>query len=128
MGDAYERAMNAIAQSHSPRHSSLRLSPSKVILQTHNVVFTKIAAALDLDKNERLAARVFDSVGHPHRYLDRLSRGNANFPIIERHLGNPLHHHPVLGSLRMPLVAQTPAGYNLNSLNFEVPSFVEHRI
>jgi len=108
MGDAYERAMNAIA--HLPRHSSLPLSPSKVILQTHNVVFTKIAAALDLDKNERLATRVFNSVGHPDRYLDRLPSRNVNFPVIERHLGNPLDHHPVLRSLRMPLVAQTPAG------------------
>ncbi len=87
--------------------SSFLPRSSEVIFESDNIVLAEIAAALNFDEDECLAAGVFDAVRSAHGNVDALARRDDDFAIIKRHFRGTLHNCPVLGALRVLLVAQT---------------------
>src|SRR5438128_12699487 len=82
---------------------------SVIVLETHDIIFAKVAAALYFNEDKRLLARVFDSVRGADCDVNCLSGGDNNFAIVKRDLRSSLHHYPVFRAQRMFLVTQSLA-------------------
>src|SRR4030095_2693656 len=80
---------------------------TEIILQSHNVIFTEVAASLHLDKNQRLTAGVFNPMRRANRDVDRLPCGYDDGAIVESDFGRSLNYHPMFGALRVLLIAQS---------------------
>src|SRR5438552_17811770 len=99
--------------------------PPKIILQTHNVVFTEIIAALHFDEDQQLVARILDAVGRSDGDVDCLSGRDDEVAIIQSHFRGALDYDPVLFSLRVLLITQTLPRQNFNAFDFKVLAFIQ---
>src|SRR2546428_2142464 len=79
--------------------------PSVVVLKPLNVILSEVSAALDLDEDQFFGADVFDTMCSARRHVDRATGLGHNFASIQRHFCGARDYHPVLGSMRMPLIA-----------------------
>ena len=102
-------------------------SSAKVVLQTHDVVFTEIIAALHFDEDEQFVARILDAMRRTDGDVDSLARLYFDVAIIERDLRSALDNDPMLGALGVLLVAETLAGQHFNPFDFEIVTFIKHR-
>lgn len=87
--------------------------PPEVILQTHDVVFAEVFAALHFDEDQQLVARILHVMRRTDGDVDGLARLYFDIAIIRRDLRSSLDNDPMLGALRMFLVAETLAGATL---------------
>jgi hypothetical protein len=80
-------------------------NPSKIILQTDDVVFSEIVTFLNLDEYEEAFPGVQDTVSSHPGNVYRASRGERNILPFHSNDRFPFHDHPVFVPLLMLLVA-----------------------
>ena len=78
-------------------------------------------------KTRYIFPNIFDSMGDAGPYVHSFSFREHGFDAVQ---GDPCaadHGHPMLGAMRVLLVAQTFAGQHLDALDLVVGCFVEDR-
>jgi len=83
------------------------LGSPKVVLETLDIVLTKIGADLDFDENKRLRTGVSDSVQPSDRNIDRFADVDITHLTVEDQLTRTVDDEPMFGTMRMTLVAET---------------------
>ena len=78
----------------------------------------KIGSTLDLDEDEFAGTRIFDAMGGAHWDLDRVARFEWDCLAVERDPGPAFDDHPVLGALRVTLIAEAVARQHFDPLHF----------
>src|SRR5213594_565663 len=91
--------------------------PSVVVLKPLNVILSEICSALNLDKNQSFGSDVFDTMRRAGRNIDSPPRRRRDFASVQCHFCDARDDHPVLGSMRMSLIAQALLRQDLNSFN-----------
>lgn len=83
---------------------------SKIVLETHDVVFAKIVSALHFDEDQILRARVFDAMSGADGNIDRFAMTDGDVLAVESYLCRTGNNVPVFRALRVFLITQTFAG------------------
>jgi len=104
------------------------LASAEIILKTNDVVFTEVGSSLHFDKNEVFVARVFNAMRRSDRDVDRLSGDDCEVAIVKRDFGGSFDDEPMLGTLRMFLVAESLARQNLDAFDLERASLFQHGV
>ena len=106
-------------------HLKERGLPAEVVLQSNDVIFSKVLPSLNLNENEVIFPDIFDSMGNAGPYVHRFSFREHGFDAVK---GDPCaadYSHPMFGAMGVLLVAQTFARQHLDTLDLVVGCFVE---
>src|SRR5690606_39840290 len=89
------------------------------ILESHDVVFTQVAARLYLDQLQWNLAGVLQSVLAAQGDICALVLTQHENPVITGNAGSAAHYDPVLGAVVMHLQAEGGAGVDDDALDLE---------
>src|SRR5262245_37019232 len=79
---------------------------TEIILQSLDIVFAEIRAALDLNEDQPFDPHVFDPVSSTDWNVHGLAGCDPDFPPIERDLSGAGHDHPMLGPPLVRLITK----------------------
>src|SRR6202453_3302691 len=79
------------------------------VVDSDDVVLTKIAAGLNLDQLDVDLAWIGEAVRRAHRQVDRLVLVDERYFVVEGDLGGAAHDHPMLGAVMVLLQREPPA-------------------
>jgi hypothetical protein len=99
---------------------SFQRHPPVVIVQADDVVLAEVVTVLDFNEHERGATRVVNPVSRASRDIDGISSPYVDAVAVECDNALSANHEPMLGAVRMLLVAQPLPRLDLNRLDFEI--------
>ena len=83
--------------------SVLKISAAIAVFKTHDVVFSEVLAALDLDQFHGDEAGVAEPVLAAERDVGALVFADQLLFAITLHKGGSMHYHPMFGSVMVHL-------------------------
>jgi len=100
----------------------------KVVLETLDIVLTKVGADLDFDENERLGAGVADSVQTTDGNIDRFADVDITWLTVEDQLTRTADDEPMFGTMSMALVAETFVRLDDDLFHLVAVGTTQHRV
>src|SRR5450759_389247 len=102
--------------------------PSVMVIETNDIVFPEVIAALHFDHHAIDFAGVGEAVGRAGGNVGRLVRTDRDFVLAVHHLGNARDHHPVLAATLMILQRKRSAGLDHDTLDLEARPVLQHGV
>ena len=110
------------------RSPSLYLAAAEIILEANNVIFAKVAACLNLNKEHIISA----GCCHAMSYADADINRSASLECLSHAINGdncwPLHDKPVLGALLVGLIGKARTRLDLNLFYLSKRGGMQHLI
>src|SRR5210317_1654524 len=96
-----------------------------LVVESFNIVFRQERPCLHLNDLKNLITGVSQAVFMADRDIDRLVGLNRLHHILQGHLSNATHNHPVFGAMLMALQGKAGPGRDCNAFDEEAVSGIE---